>query len=194
MKLTEKQKRFVDEYLIDLNATQAAIRAGYSEKTANRIAEQNLSKPAIQEYLQGRMKDREKRTEIKQDEVLQELAKIGFSNIKDFLEFKTAKGVVGYDKETGEEIIDWRVNLAVKDSAEIDGSLIAEISISKDGTFKFKLHDKMSALDKIGRHLGMFKDKMELTGKDGGAIEMIDKTDPIALKARIDELIAKRGA
>lgn len=71
MELTDKQKAFVDEYLVDLNATQAAIRAGYSPKTANRIAAENLSKPDIQEYLQQRLKERESRTEITQDMVLQ---------------------------------------------------------------------------------------------------------------------------
>lgn len=191
-KLTPKQLRFVDEYLIDLNATQAASRAGYSEKTAYSMGQRLLKNAEIQKYIKQRMKAREKRTEVTQDKVLKELAKVGFSDIKDFLEFKTAKGIVGYDND-GEAVIDWRVNLAVKDSAEVDGSLISEVSISKDGVFKFKLHDKMSALDKLGRHLGMFKDKMELTGKDGGPIETIDKTDPAALEARINELIAKRG-
>ena len=73
-KLKERQKRFVDEYLIDLNATQAAIRAGYSPKTAYSIGDENLKKPEIQEYISERMKDREKRTEITQDKVLKELA------------------------------------------------------------------------------------------------------------------------
>ena len=71
-KLTPKQKTFIDEYLIDLNATQAAIRAGYSLKTANRIATENLSKPVIQAEIQKRMKDREERTEITQDFVMRE--------------------------------------------------------------------------------------------------------------------------
>ena len=84
MALTEKQKRFVAEYLVDLNATQAAIRAGYSEKTAGQIGEQNLKKLEIQEALQKAIKDRENRTEITQDKVLDELGKVAFSKAADY--------------------------------------------------------------------------------------------------------------
>ncbi len=69
-KLTAKQQLFCDEYLIDLNATQAAIRAGYSEKTARQIGTENLSKPAISEYIEKRMKEKEDALIAKQDEVL----------------------------------------------------------------------------------------------------------------------------
>lgn len=77
-KLTNKQSRFVEEYLIDLNATQAAIRAGYSEKTAQIIGFENLSKPIIQEDLQKRMDAQSKRTEITADQILQEIASIAY--------------------------------------------------------------------------------------------------------------------
>lgn len=73
MKLTPKQSLFVDEYLIDLNATQAAIRAGYSEKTAGRIGNENVRKPVIQEAISERMKIRSERTEITQDRVLTDI-------------------------------------------------------------------------------------------------------------------------
>lgn len=75
-KLTEKQKRFCEEYLIDLNATQAAIRAGYSKKTANRIAAENLSKPDIQLHLQELMRQRSERTGITADFVIEQLSHI----------------------------------------------------------------------------------------------------------------------
>lgn len=71
--LTNKQQLFVDEYLIDLNATQAAIRAGYSEKTAYSIGEENLKKPDIADAIQKRMNDRKARVEITQDKVLQDI-------------------------------------------------------------------------------------------------------------------------
>ena len=73
MKLTDKQQTFVDEYLVDLNATQAAIRAGYSEKTAQQIGAENLSKPVIAEYIEARKAERSKRTEIDQDWLIREL-------------------------------------------------------------------------------------------------------------------------
>lgn len=86
--LTAKQKRFVDEYLVDLNATQAAIRAGYSKKTASSIGDENLRKPDIQEYLQARMSEREERTEITQDMVLQEFWNIAIADANDLVEFR----------------------------------------------------------------------------------------------------------
>ena len=73
MALTEKQKRFCDEYLIDLNATQAAIRAGYSKKTANRTGPENLSKPVIKAYIEAKMAEKDAELIAAQDEVLQHL-------------------------------------------------------------------------------------------------------------------------
>lgn len=72
-KMTEKQRRFCDEYLIDLNATQAAIRSGYSRKTAGRIGNENMKKPVIQGYIQKRMAEKESKLIADQDEVLQYL-------------------------------------------------------------------------------------------------------------------------
>jgi len=81
-KLTEKQKRFCEEYLVDLNATQAAVRAGYSPKTAGRIAGENLKKLEIQNYISELMQKRSERTRITADNVLKELQKVAFSDIK----------------------------------------------------------------------------------------------------------------
>jgi phage terminase small subunit len=188
--LTDKQKMFVLEYLVDLNATQAAIRAGYSKKTARFIATENLSKPYLQEAIQEAQKELAKKSGISPERVLAELAKIGFADIKQYLEYRTAKSVVGHDEVNGEPIIDYTQIIDVIDSSQVDGSVISEVSISKDGTFKFKLHDKMAALDKIGKHLGMFTDKMELTGKDGGPIEttVTDLTTD-QLKAKAAQLL-----
>ena len=83
-KLTPKQRRFVNEYLIDLNATQAAIRAGYSKKTAQQIGAENLSKPVIQAEIQKRQTKLQNKLEITQERVLQELASIAFANGADF--------------------------------------------------------------------------------------------------------------
>ena len=79
-KLTNKQKRFCEEYHIDLNATQAAVRAGYSEKTADRIANQNLKKLEVQQYLQKLMQDRSERTKISADDVVRELERIAMTD------------------------------------------------------------------------------------------------------------------
>lgn len=85
-KLTEKQQRFVDEYLIDLNATQAAIRAGYSVKTANEQGSQNLAKLSIQQAIAKQMAERSKRTGINQDRVVLELAKIALVKMTDIVD------------------------------------------------------------------------------------------------------------
>ncbi|MBI4858489.1 MAG: terminase small subunit [Acetobacterium woodii] len=146
-KLTEKQKRFCDEYLIDLNATQAAIRAGYSNKTANRIGTENLSKPVIQKYIEQRLVDREKRTEITQDRVLKELSKIGFLDATGFVKI-----------QNGRVFIESTDDLSPDQKAAIAG-----IKETQSGT-EIKLYDKLKALELIGRHLGMFTDKIEHSG------------------------------
>jgi len=184
-RLTAKQKRFIDEYLIDLNATQAAIRSGYSEKTAEAIGFENLRKPKIEAEVRRRMKDREKRTEVTQDRVLKELAKIAFSDIKDFLEFKTAETKIG-ENDDGDPIIDYQTIINLKDSADVDGSLISEVQL-KDGTLKFKLHDKMAALDKIGKHLGMFTDKVEVKGNINNPFEGMTTEQLLKLAGEDDE-------
>ncbi|RFD33856.1 terminase small subunit [Pseudomonas sp. GL93] len=158
MALTAKQQRFVDEYLIDLNATQAAIRAGYSKKTARQIADQNLSKLDIKAALEKRMQSRSARTEITQDMVLRELAKIGFSDIRKVIRWgETQVRMVDREDDAPEDMVPYH-GLALIDSTEVDDSTaaaIAEVSQGRDG-LKVKLHDKKGALVDIGRHLGMF--------------------------------------
>ncbi|NWA32702.1 terminase small subunit [Pseudomonas sp. C6002] len=158
MALTAKQQRFVDEYLIDLNATQAAIRAGYSKKTARQIADQNLSKLDIKAALERRMQSRSARTEITQDMVLRELAKIGFSDIRKVVRWgETQVRMVDVEDDGPEDMVPYH-GLALIDSTEVDDSTaaaIAEVSQGRDG-LKVKLHDKKGALVDIGRHLGMF--------------------------------------
>jgi len=170
-KLTAKQKAFVQEYLVDLNATQAAIRAGYSEATAMEQGYQLLRKTSVQETLQKAMAAREKRTEITQDMVLREMAKIGMVDIKDFLSFRTEKTVVRKDEDTGSPVTNYAHVVQMKDSEDIDGSLISEVQL-KNGELKFKLHDKVRALELCGKHLGMFIDRTRLEGADGGPLQV----------------------
>ncbi len=144
-KLTAKQQRFCDEYLIDLNATQAAIRAGYSVKTANEQGSQLLAKLSIQEVIGKEMAERSKRTGINQDRVVLELAKLAFVNIAD---------VVDLDEAT-----------VRKSATDEDLACIQSVKIkpSEFGTEReIKLYDKKASLELLGRHLGMFKDNMNL--------------------------------
>lgn len=179
MALTDKQRRFVDEYLVDLNATQAAIRAGYSQKTAGQIGEQNLKKLEIAAAVQEAQAERAKRTEITQDMVLRELAKIGFSDIRKIVRWgKTELRVTDAGDDEG-EVTEAYHGLALVSADEIDdntAAAISEISEGREG-LKVKLHDKKGALVDIGRHLGMFKDRIEHSGPNGGPIPIADMTD-----------------
>ena len=121
-KLTPKQEKFVQEYLIDLNATQAAIRAGYKPKAAYASGAENLKKPQIQEALTAAMKEREKRTTITADMVLNELAAVAFDCADD-----------------------------CRDS-------------------RLRYTNKLKALELIGKHLGMFTEKVSVDMPDGGVV------------------------
>ena len=158
-KLTPKQKRFVDEYLIDLNATQAAIRAGYSKKTANVIGPQNLVKLGIAEAIQKAMDARSKRTEITADRVLEELAKLGFANMLDYMTVNSdGLAFVDLSKLTREQAAAIQ-ELNIDQYWEGDGEDVREVK-----KVKFKLADKKGNLELIGRHLKMFTDKVEVSG------------------------------
>jgi phage terminase small subunit len=159
-KLTPKQKRFVDEYLIDLNATQAAIRAGYSEKTANVIGCENLMKPNIQSYIRERQQMMEKRTEITQDRVLKEYAKIAFLDPRNFFyENGKPKAITDLDGDTAAAL----AGMDVLEEFEGFGEERTFIGYTK----KYKIADKIKALDSIAKHLGMFTDKVEQTVSGG---------------------------
>jgi len=194
-----KQQRFVDEYLIDLNATQAAIRAGYSAKTANEQGARLLANVSVSAAITAAQARRAKRTEITQDRVLAELAKIGFADMRKLLRW--TGNLPKMDLEEAEESGDVSISVAnfiqLFDSDDLDDDIaacISEISQTKDGALKVKLHDKRAALEAIGRHLGMFKDRVEHTGKDGGPIQYDQvKTDADAFESAITRLAAARG-
>lgn len=159
--LNPKQRRFVEEYLVDCNATQAAIRAGYSAK-GNPYAQGHilLKNPKVAAAIDDARKKLTQRVGISQERVLQEYAKIAFADIKDFLTFRTEKVLVGYTKK-GKPIFEYRQIIKMKPSEEVDGTVIQEVSLTDKGTFSFKLHDKKAALEKIGQHFGMFVHRIE---------------------------------
>lgn len=147
-KLTDKQKKFVEEYLIDLNATQACIRAGYSVKTAKEIGAQNLTKLNIQEAISRAMAERSKRTGINQDRIVQELARIAFVKITD---------VVDSDGEINTNASD--DDLACIESYKVEDSDSVNGSSSKR---EVKLASKIKALELLGKHVGMWNDKIQV--------------------------------
>lgn len=188
MALTDKQRRFVGEYLVDLNATQAAIRAGYSQKTAASIGEENLRKPDIANAVQEAQAVRAKRTEITQDMVLRELAKIGFSDIRKIVRWgKTELRVADAEEDDATEVHHGLALVSVDDIDDDTAAAISEISEGREG-LKVKLHDKKGALVDIGRHLGMFKERVEHTGKNGGPVELATLTKDEYRQARREML------
>ena len=151
--LTARQQRFVEEYLIDLNASQAAVRAGYSAKTAGQFGYQLLQKPSILAAIQEGMDKRAAGTEITAEKVLRELALIGFANMADFMSID----------DDGNACVDL-ANLTREQAAAIQEIVVDEYVDGRGEDarevkrVRFKLADKKGALVEIGRHLGMFSD------------------------------------
>lgn len=149
--MTKKQKLFVEEYLIDLNATQAAIRAGYSPDTAKAIGSENLTKPDIRAHIDKAMAERSKRTGVNADRVVMELAKIAFINAMDVIDTKTATVKADALPEDTAAI----QSVKVKTSSSENSEMVER---------EIKMADKIKALELLGKHLGMFKDRVELSG------------------------------
>ena len=149
MALTRKQKAFIEEYLIDLNATQAAIRSGYSPDTAKEIGCENLTKPNIKAAIDKAMAERSKRTGICADRVLQELAKIAFVNPADVIDVEDASILANPTRE---------------DTACIQSVKVKSMDTDKGSSIEreVKFYDKKAALELLGKHLGIMNDKLDL--------------------------------
>lgn len=177
-KLTEKQQRFCDEYLIDLNATQAAIRAGYSEKTAMEQGYQLLQKTSVQEYIEERKADRVERTEITQDMVLKELAIIAFSNAADYASVIEKQAMVDVNGDMvpmvdteGNPVMYRTVEPVLTETlTDKQKRALSVIKKGRDG-FEVKPYDKVRALELLGKHLGMWTDKVEVGGQVNNPME-----------------------
>lgn len=148
-KLNEKRQRFVDEYLIDLNGTQAAIRAGYSVKTANEQASRLLANVSVQQAISERMAERSKRTGINQDRVVLELAKIAFVKMSDLVD---SQGRIR-DSATDDDLACIESIKYKSSESETGSSVEREVKISP----------KLKALELLGKHLGMWNDKLDVT-------------------------------
>jgi phage terminase small subunit len=185
--LTAKQAAFVQEYLVDLNATQAAIRAGYSAKTAEQQGYQLLQKTSVAEAVKAGMDARAEKTGITAERVLSELALIGFANMLDYVQPRE-DGLVYLDMSalTREQAAAIQ-EVTVDQYIEPTGNGDEKRSVNK---VKFKLSDKRAALVEIGKHLGMFKDRVEVTGKDGGAIKTEGESTLDLSKATLAQLQA----
>ena len=158
--LTPKQQRFVEEYLIDLNATQAAIRSGYSEKTARDIGCENLAKPNIAKAIEEAQNKRQEQTQIDAAYVLKRLVEIDQMDVLDIMDDQMKIRPVNEWPKV------WRQYVVNLENLELSDG---------EGCFKkIKWPDKVKNLELLGKHVsvGAFKDKIEHTGPNGGPINM----------------------
>lgn len=158
-KLTDKQQRFVDEYLIDLNATQAAIRAGYSAKTADQQGSRMLANVKIKQAIAEKQAQRSKRTGVNQDRVVLELAKVAFAKMTDIVD---SNGRIKEDASPDDLACIESIKYKESDN-EYGGSVEREVKIAS----------KLKALELLGKHLGMWSDKFNVT------VEKSEKLDDI---------------
>jgi len=147
--ITEKQKRFVEEYLIDLNATQAAIRAGYSPKTAEQEGYKLVQKSSVSEAIAKAKAERSRRTGISQDRVIQELARIAFVNAADVINTDDASVIADATRD---------------DLACIQTVKVKQMSGDKGDMTEREvmLADKLKALELLGKHLGLYTEKLDV--------------------------------
>src|SRR5690606_39059672 len=158
-KLTPKQQRFADEYLIDLNATQAAIRAGYSPKSAEQQGSRLLSNAKVRAYIDERMAELSRRTGVTQERIIRELARIAFLDPTKLVNMDTV------------ELLD--------DATEDDRAAIAAVkvkTISGEETEmverEIRFADKIKALELLGKRFGMWIDKQQVDVQ--GAVQIVD--------------------
>ena len=156
MKLTDKQQRFVEEYLVDLNATQAAIRAGYSKKTAKDIGSQNLAKLYIRNAIDKQRRKLSEKAEISVVWVMQELRRV----------YERCMQCIPAQDKNGEAIL-----------VHVPKDLIADYGDTVTVMAPFHPSAANKALELIGRHLGAFPTKVEVTGKDGKDFSLMPKFD-----------------
>lgn len=158
--LTPKQQRFVEEYLIDLNATQAAIRAGYSEKTAKEIGSENLTKPDIQKAIEEAQNKRTEQTQIDAAYVLRRLVEIDQMDVLDIMDDNYCLKPIGDWPKI------WRQYISnIENLEEFEG--FGDERTQSGWLKKIKWPDKTKNLELLGKHVsvGAFKDKIEHSGK-----------------------------
>lgn len=163
--MTPKQARFIEEYLIDLNATQAAIRAGYSEKTAQEIGAENLSKPIIAAAIQKALEERSRRTEITADKVLCEIARLSFMDPRKVFD---DQGRLLPIHQLPDEVAAGISSIEVVTS-KVPGGEATDV----EHTAKIKFWDKRGSLELLGKHLKLFTERHEHSGPNGKPVSFI---------------------
>lgn len=156
--LTQKQKRFVDEYVIDFNATQAAIRAGYSAKTAYVIGAENLKKPKIHSLVQERLDEQSARAVVKVEKILDEEKCLAYADPRKIVDPKTGAPLPLH--QIPEEVARSIASVEIKEFTDEKGNV-------KQRLYKYRLWDKGRSLERLGRHKGMYIDRQRLEMEEG---------------------------
>ena len=158
MALTAKKQRFADEYLIDLNATQAAIRAGYSPRTANEQGSRLLTDVSVRAYIDERMAEHSRRTGVNQERIIRELARIAFLDPTRLVNMNNAT--------------------VLSDASEDDTAAIASVKVKETSgdvdsiEREVRFADKIKALELLGKRFGMWIDKQQVNVQ--GDVQIVD--------------------
>jgi len=157
--LTGKQKLFVEEYLVDLNASRAAVRAGYQGNWAGNCGRRNLQKPHVRAAIERAQAPRLARIDLDAQRVLAELTKIAQANVLDYMRI---------DRD-GEPVVDFKrldrarasalSEVVVEELKPVDGAARRRV--------RFRLHDKLAALDKLAKHFGLYRERLGPETADG---------------------------
>ena len=169
-KLSAKRQRFVDEYCIDFNGKQAAIRAGYSVRSANEQAARLLTNDNVKKALEEKKLEIAKESKLKTSDVIDELRKIAFSDITQLLSFNNSKAKIKSSRKLSEDA----------------KKTIASVSQTQNG-LTIKMHDKVKALELLGRYLNIFTDRVEVEGCGLGLI--LNMNAPAADKREDSECV-----
>ena len=193
-KLTVKQKRFIEEYLTDLNATQAAIRAGYSKRTARQQGALNMANVAIGAAIAEAMEKRSERTGVTADAVLARFWDIATADPNEIVSVRVGKCGGCYGGESDKQHPDARCEVCggagisrvvIADTKSLRGAALRLYAGAKRTKFgiEVQLHDQTKALESVARHLGMFNDKLKISGDAENPIRMlIDRIQGSAIK------------
>lgn len=176
-KMTPKREAFCQAVIRGMtykDAYMSAYDCKDMKESTIYVAALTLKKvPVVADRIKELQLELQRDNKITVDKVLAELAHIAFDDIKNYMDFRTEKKIVGVD-ENNEPIYSYNPVVDIKDSAMIDTRAISEVVVDNKGNLKFKLYSKDTALAKLGQYLGLFIDKSEVTGKDGGPIEVDD--------------------
>lgn len=191
--LTPKQHRFVHEYSVDMNGTQAAIRAGYSAKTAGSQAERLLKNVDVAKAVAEEQERTAEKIGVTKEMIIDELRKIAFADLRKAVTWGPRQ--VTREEVDGVQVVSSGVTLV--DSVDLDddtAAAVAEVGNTRDGV-KIKLHDKQRALADLAKMLGFMVEKHELTGKNGGPLETrSNEMTPEQRREEIKRLLAENPA